>query len=115
MQIFIRTHRNVLVKQIEESTTVEELNNMLEEYGVALSNIYNNNALVSNMNTEFFTATPVLCGGGNMTETNKMLALNQLKMKICRRCYARNAVKAVRCRKAACGHYADMRMKKVLK
>ncbi len=39
----------------------------------------------------------------------------RLNKKICRKCYAHLDVKATVCRKRACGHWADLRMKKALK
>ncbi|OQS54369.1 LSU ribosomal protein L40E Ubiquitin [Ecytonucleospora hepatopenaei] len=119
MYIFITTHNGTICRSVTEHTTVSDINESIREYGCELRNtclIDNyNNIKISMLPSTFFTAAPLLLGGGNMTETNKMLALQQLKVKICRRCYANNAAKATRCRKAQCGHYGDLRMKKVLK
>ena len=59
-------------------------------------------------------AMPMLLGGGkNMTEEGKALAMARLACTICRNCYARNPVGATTCRKARCGHSANMRPKKI--
>lgn len=44
------------------------------------------------------------------------LAFNYLmKKKICRKCYSRNSIKNIKCRKKKCGHYKNLRLKKIKK
>ena len=118
MQIFIKTHNKTLVREIDNNSLIADINaDLMNRFNVKLSSIYNEKQLATNVLSEMQTymAVPMLCGGGNMTETNKALALAQLKMKICRKCYARNAIKATRCRKVMCGHHGDLRVKKMNK
>ncbi|KAG9508380.1 crp-79, partial [Fragariocoptes setiger] len=51
--------------------------------------------------------------GGVIEPSMKILAMktNQDRM-ICRRCYARNPMKAKNCRKRKCGHSSQLRLKK---
>lgn len=118
MQIFIKTHNRVLSKKLAEEMTVSDLfTNIQNTLGLRMAQMNNMSALCSDVfcNGQTVVATPVMVGGGNMTEGNKLISLNALKMKICRKCYARNPLKADRCRKAACGHTNQLRLKKVIK
>lgn len=57
----------------------------------------------------------VLGGGGNMSENDRAMAMaNRNSAMICRRCYARLAPRADKCRKTGCGS-KDLRPKKLLK
>lgn len=57
----------------------------------------------------------VLGGGGNMSENDRALAMAARNhIKICRRCYARLAPAADKCRKPKC-HNKDTRLKKLIK
>jgi ribosomal protein L40E len=57
---------------------------------------------------------PVLGGGKDMEEGDRMLASTALSCLICRNCYARNPLKAKHCRKRRCGHSPNLRPKKTI-
>ena len=54
--------------------------------------------------------------GKKMDPTVAELHFKQVcQKKICRKCYATNPITATTCRKRKCGHWPDLRLKKVLK
>ncbi|ORD94681.1 RL402 [Enterospora canceri] len=118
MEIFVKTHRNTIAKQISKDATVQQLNDELEQaYGVHISSRFSRCMKVGDTfrNGEVVFGAPMLLGGGNMTEGNKLISLESHLIQICRICYARNSLKATRCRKASCGHSNKLRPKKMKK
>ena len=118
MQIIIKTPTKLIIRNFENSMKIAQLREEIRNnMGLCISHMFNSVDNIKNVfrNGQIVYATPELLGGGNMTEGNKLISLNSLKTKICRKCYAHNALKATRCRKRACGHSNKLRMKKTVK
>merc|ERR1712126_276037 len=103
MQIFVKTHRETVARTVAADLSIKQLRDeLMERHGLYISSIYGGSERVCEafMDGQTILAVLAMLGGGNMTEGNKLISLNALEMKICRKCYARNAIKATRCRKS---------------
>ncbi|KAL6120513.1 hypothetical protein NUSPORA_02750 [Nucleospora cyclopteri] len=115
MQLFVRSHDRLSAVAISNEMTIEDFNTLLyDNFSAKLSPAYHGRSKVNAVFRDLQTvnAIPQLLGGGNITEGDKLMSLNSLICKICRKCYARNAVKATTCRKSQCGKTNQLRMKK---
>ncbi|KAI5149829.1 ubiquitin-large subunit ribosomal protein L40e [Enteropsectra breve] len=119
MQLFLRSIDGIKCVNIEESQTIAQLQNII----MAMYNIpkfslpYSADSPVNTRFSNFATvdvAVPVLGGGQDMTEADKVLAMASVTVQICRKCYARNSIKATTCRKKMCGHTNQLRVKKII-
>ncbi|PAV63045.1 hypothetical protein WR25_09081 [Diploscapter pachys] len=55
------------------------------------------------------TMSDVWCGKGYPPTLQKLAEKYKVDKKICRKCGAKNAIRATNCRKRACGHSTDLR------
>ncbi len=116
MQLLIKSIGSNKVITVNNDMKVSELQELIKtmfvNYSIMLH--YSSESTVSQCFAEMnpIYITPALRGGSNLTEETKLICQKALECKICRKCYARNALKAVRCRKPGCGHSANLRMKK---
>ena len=123
MQVFVRTHSEVVALEITEETRVGDLSRLCANKrgayrfmgGALLDRL---RPLVEQGAFEMCTISslppPVRGGAGDkqMNENDKVLALKRREAMICRVCYARLAPRATNCRKAKCGHSSNLRPKK---
>ncbi len=121
MQLFIRSTENKLyTMNIHNTMTIGTLESrILSEYKINRFSLpYPSDLLVSSVYPEMATINliPQMVGGGkNMSEYGKSLAMKAIEKKVCRKCYATNSIRATKCRKAACGHSPNLRLKKMKK
>merc|ERR1712235_7789 len=118
MQIFVKSSNKLSAVTLKEGMTIGELNQIInKDFGLMLSPLYASsaNAICTFRPLQTVNVMPMLCGGGNITEGDKLMSLESLTCKICRKCYERNAVKAKTCRKKMCGRTNQLRMKKTAK
>lgn len=117
MQIFLRSNTGLCAHSIAENASIADLEREISSrYNVSLSLSHASEARVADLytaNSVINVLVPVLGGGKDLTEEDKNLALSYLNVKICRDCYAKNAVNATVCRKKMCGHSKNLRMKKL--
>lgn len=119
MQLFIRTPSSLRTCAVTAGATISELQETIRSMtGVsALTLPFGPATLVSSVYQDMQTVSPVipvLGGGKNMTEADQALAKAAIVCQICRKCYARNPIRAERCRNVKCGHCAALRPKKVV-
>lgn len=117
MQIFFRSNTGLSAHSISENMSVADLEAKITSiYNVKFNLPHSSSQLVSSLypeNSIVNILVPVLGGAKDLTDEDKNLALSSLKVSICRNCYAKNAFNAKTCRKARCGHSANLRPKKL--
>lgn len=115
MQIFVRSSDKLRAFSVDENTTFGGLEQQVctsglfkfpYESSLLVSSVFHNNTIVT-------ASVPVLGGAKDITQEDKALALDYIKIKICRDCYRRNAILAQVCRSKRCGHSANLRPKKL--
>lgn len=119
MQLFLRTPSGLRSIQVDEhmgiNELVENIRNTSAVYSFSLP--YSADKSVSDVFSHMQTIPvpePVLGGGMNLSDEDKILAMKAIKVMICRKCYSRNSLKATSCRKSHCGHSANLRPKKIV-
>lgn len=117
MQIFFRSNTGLSAHSINENMSIADLEAKISSiYNFNFNLPYSSSSTISSLYSEnsiINILVPVLGGAKDLTEEDKNLALSYLNVKICRDCYAKNAVNAKVCRKTSCGHSKNLRMKKL--
>lgn len=117
MQVFVRFSEGLRAIEVDESATIGTLQSMISCItNVPTTLLHEPSRLVSSVFFDLATINvnvPVLGGAKDLSEEDKLLALNRISVKICRGCYSRNAPKATVCRKKSCGHSKNLRLKKM--
>lgn len=118
MQILVRNCGKVYVVDVPSTATISELEeSILSTCNVKFALDYKSSLPVSSVfaeNSILNLQIPVLGGGKELGDEVKELAMKQITVKICRKCYSKNSINADRCRKKSCGHSTNLRPKKML-
>lgn len=117
MQIFVQFLSSVKCVNVDSNATVDTLREIIcRLFSIsstfAMIGLNSSDSLIEGQTIRVHGQ--LLGGGKNMSEGDKLLSLQSIECLICRKCYARNPVKAKICRKSGCGNCSDLRLKKVL-
>jgi large subunit ribosomal protein L40e len=131
MHILVKTEENTISLEVERDTCVGELMGQLMAEGLMSENqflVFSSQKARQDYTLEQLGITDesvidlnqAVSGGAKdkklFEPACQILAHTKfIKKKICRYCYATNSMKAKKCRKRKCGHWPDLRIKKILK
>lgn len=131
MHILVKTEENTISLEVERDTCVGELMGQLMAEGLMSENqflVFSSQKARQDYTLEQLGITDesvidlnqAVSGGAKdkklLEPACQILAHTKfIKKKICRYCYATNSLKATKCRKRKCGHWPDLRIKKILK